>query len=96
LAYTSYSVSEHSVKKNLTIYPNPVSNKLTIGFPVSISGKYSLEIIDLQGKIVYSFNGIENSLRSLQINDISYLPSGIYLVKVLNGNYLLTGKIIKK
>jgi len=96
LAYTSYSVSEQSVKKNLTIYPNPVNDKLTIGFPTSISGKYSLEIIDLQGKIVYSFNGIENSLRSLQINDISYLPSGIYLVKVLNGNYLLTGKIIKK
>jgi len=96
LAYTSLSVSDHSIKKNLTIYPNPVSDILTIVLPVSISGKYSLEIIDLQGKIVYSLNGSENVLRSIQINDISFFTAGIYMVKVSNGTSIFTGKIIKR
>jgi hypothetical protein len=96
LAYTSLSVFDKSQTQNLTIYPNPVNDKLTIGFPTSITGKYTLEIINLQGKIVYSFNGTENSVRSLQVNDISYLPVGIYLVKVSNGAFIFSGKIIKK
>jgi serine protease AprX len=96
LAYTSLSVFDKSQTQNLTIYPNPVNDKLTIGFPTSITGKYTLEIINLQGKIVYSFNGTESSVRSLQVNDISYLPVGIYLVKVTNGAFIFSGKIIKK
>ncbi len=96
LAYTSLSVTDHSIKVNLTIYPNPVSDKLTIGFPTPINGKYSLEILDMQGKIIFSLPGEVNSLRSLQVNDISYLPAGIYLVKVSNGTFIFSGKILKK
>lgn len=96
LASESLSVFEKAQSQDLSIYPNPVNDKLTIGFPTSIGGKYSLEIIDLQGKIVYSHQGDENSLRSLQVNDISYFTAGIYLVKVSNGDNIFSGKIIKK
>ena len=83
-------------ENRLVAFPNPVVDKLTIGFPVSIQGEFNIEIVNLQGKIVYSHKRDEGSIRSIQINDTGYLPSGIYLIKVSNKSVIYSGKIIKK
>jgi hypothetical protein len=95
IAFTTLSNRNQSVAKELNIYPNPVTDKLTLGFPVAIHGKYSLEIINLQGKLVYKNQRNEGSTRSIQINDIGYLPSGIYFIKVSDRSVLFSGRIIK-
>ena len=79
----------------LYVYPNPFTDNLTIGFPVPIKGKYSLEIVNLQGKVVYSRQRDEGSTRIIQINDLENLASGIYIIRVSNGSLIYTGKIIK-
>jgi len=95
IAFTTLSNRNQSVAKELTIYPNPVTDKLTLGFPVAIDGKYSLEIVNLQGKVVYNNQRNESSTRSIQINDIGYLPSGIYFIKVSDRSAIFSGRIIK-
>lgn len=95
LASSTLSVSDQSKENSLLVYPNPVVDKLTLGFPVSVQGKFSIEIVNLLGKTVYSTSRNETSIRSLQINDIGNLPSGIYFIKVSNRSKIISGKIIK-
>ncbi len=94
-ALKTLSVPHNNAVASLLIYPNPVVDKLTIGLPFSFQGTYSLEIIDLQGKVVYSRQRDESSVRSLQIDDIKNIRPGIYFIKISNGSLISTGKIIK-
>jgi len=94
-ALNALSVPDIKVEKLLSTYPNPVIDKVTIGFSNSIKGKYNVEIVDLQGRVVYSRQGNDGSIRSLQINDIGYLPAGVYLLRIFNNSIYFSGKIVK-
>lgn len=74
---------------DITIYPNPVSDLMTVVFENGIQPS-SITIYDLFGKEMKS-----NTNKS--IIDISSLATGIYLVKVSNGSgEHLVRKIVKK
>lgn len=74
---------------NISIYPNPFSNKLTIKAP-TINIGYSIEITNSNGQVVYKNNKqIRNNV--LEINTESF-PSGIYFVNITTEE----GKLIKK
>jgi hypothetical protein len=94
-AYVTRSVNEETVNTLLQTYPNPFADKLSIGFPYAINGTYTVDFFDLQGKLVYSKTGNNGSIRSLQINDLGFLTTGIYIVKVLNGSFQFSSRIIK-
>ncbi|MBK8415559.1 MAG: T9SS type A sorting domain-containing protein [Bacteroidetes bacterium] len=74
----------------LSIYPNPATDKLTIQSEENLS---SVIIYDLQGKIVYQTS--ESDENSLDI-DLNNFNSGTYITKITNstGNSL-TEKFIK-
>jgi photosystem II stability/assembly factor-like uncharacterized protein len=81
----------NSTSNSLKIYPNPSSNKIIIETS-PISAKNQLFILNLGGqKILY-----QTITQPLAQVDISSLPSGIYFVKVIGENTVLTGKIIKE
>ncbi|MFZ4546748.1 MAG: S8/S53 family peptidase [Bacteroidales bacterium] len=96
LAITTLSVHNQAVDKILLTYPNPVADKLTIGLPDILHGNYTVQIIDIQGKIVYSTKGYNDLLRSFQINNLSNLASGIYLIKLTDDLMTYSGKFVKK
>jgi photosystem II stability/assembly factor-like uncharacterized protein len=83
------SVNENSLELNgLKLYPNPVSNKLSIdnpGVPIT-----SLSIFNTLGEIVFK------ELEPKQEIETSFLKSGIYFVKVENKSGFKTFKIIKE
>ena len=95
LASGTLSLQNVSVEKKLSLYPNPVSDKLTIGFPASLKGKYTIEIVNVQGKVIYSYQGNQSIIHSIQLNDIEYLPSGVYFIKLSDRNSVFSGKILK-
>lgn len=73
----------------VTVYPNPVNNVLHI----DLAGKTGvLEVLDLTGKSVLNKEIKENNPSI----DVSGLKHGIYLVKVLSDNQLLTGRFVKQ
>lgn len=94
-AFSTRSISTLAVEKHLFVYPNPFSEKLTFGFPYPITGKYSIEILDVHGAVVYSRNGNNGVINSIQIEDLSFIPIGIYFVKVTTEQKLFIGKIVK-
>ena len=74
---------------HVTVYPNPTSDVLNLQLNGNISIK-SLELVDLNGRIIKSINGFVEKL------DISDLNSGIYMLNVVSDTSKEVIKIFKK
>jgi len=85
---TETATEIHTLDTNnpINIYPNPTSGVITI----NIMDIQRIEIIDVNGKIVYQTN------RSTRNIDMNNQPQGIYFVKVYTTNGIETRKILKK
>lgn len=81
---------------NFNLFPNPTNGEFTIKFNLENSSKVSLQLFDSRGRMVeekkYSKLG---TYFSEKIN-VSNVSSGLYLLKVINGNKQTTRKIIIK
>jgi hypothetical protein len=75
-----------------TVYPNPANDKCTINFLNEAADHITVEIIDMQGKIVYSQKNVGGFTIDL---DISSLVNGSYLIRAGKDSVWNTTKIIK-
>lgn len=69
-------LENHFISDKIKIYPNPFSNY------ISVSGENTpseYELINLEGKVFYKGNAIQDK-------DLSFLSKGIYLLRVTNNN----------
>ncbi len=81
--------------ENIVIYPNPVSNTLTINIEFKKVEEGTLEIVDVLGKKL--FQETLKSSKIIQKNiDFSKFEKGIYYLKITNKNMVLTKEIIKE
>ena len=71
----------------ITIYPNPVTNKLYISANVDLN---KIEIFTLTGQKIYQIN------RNVPCLDLSHLQSGNYLLKLFTREGIVSELIIKK
>nr|HMT30752.1 T9SS type A sorting domain-containing protein [Bacteroidia bacterium] len=70
----------------LNVYPNPVSTQLTIELDAAKSGAYSVEIVDLAGRVVYS--EVINAAAGINNNviDVADYAKGVYTLSVKNND----------
>lgn len=77
-----YSVVSNEVVKNsgqsLYVYPNPVSEFLTISIENSPVEIYDVEIHDLTGRSVQNYSSVSNGSKI----DLSNLKSGMYMLTI--------------
>ena len=74
--------------ENFKMYPNPLNgNKLYF----NVSDNVNIEIYSVLGKLI-QFSKITESKKDM---DVSNLATGIYLVKISNGNQFVTKKLMK-
>jgi hypothetical protein len=74
------------------IYPNPAHNEIRINSMSDISANSNVTILDSKG-IIVKRQKINNSNQQINIAD---LPTGIYLLRFINGNNVRTEKFIKQ
>ncbi len=89
---------ENNLTKNaVSIYPNPVNNKLTLEMSKDFDTSKGSKIIltNTSGKQVYTkrYNNLYN--RKVDI-DMAGFESGIYIVSVINGDSIVQYKITKQ
>ena len=82
------SASEGLNPSELNIYPNPVTDQLSIESTNTIQ---DIKLYSIEGKVVYQNNPNVNNISISLIN----LNSGIYLLRAQTSNQLFTKKIIK-
>ncbi len=83
---------EEPLLDEITIYPNPAENDVTIDLGTNDLKNAVIEIVDLLGKSVYKETIVQKTTQ-LNISDFS---NGIYLIKFSNDNGTVTNKIIKQ
>ncbi len=79
------------IENNICLYPNPVTNKLTIR-TIQHSNPYYITLYDLSGQLAGSFT-IDN--KDVEI-DLSYLKTGIYIATIITGSEQMQYKLIKQ
>lgn len=84
------------VKNNdfyVKIYPNPITENTKITLPKSYESEIQIQILNLQGKTIYS-STIPVALNHYEINPEIFPGHGLYLIKLQVERYSLTKKII--
>ncbi len=74
----------------ITVYPNPFQNTFIINSPSKIE---HLEVISSKGKVVLNQIGISEDIISI---DASFLPSGVYFIKLFTKNSVAVKKVVRK
>lgn len=89
-AYTNLSVNNPISKKDIILYPNPVTNDLNISIANSITVE-RISIYSLIGQLVKSVDG--SNVTTINMSD---LTNGVYMVKIQTNQGVIDQKIIKK
>lgn len=76
---------------SLSVYPNPNNGTFTVSVPEKTP--CDIYVYDLMGKIIYSALQVKEQNTTVSIGDF---PKGIYIVKVINGNSILTQRVISQ
>lgn len=87
----SVGINESLIDSEVSLSPNP-SNGVLLFKAKDNSKRYSLEIIDIQGRIVYH----DLNLSANNFIDINYLENGLYFYKISNSNSQLNGQFLKQ
>ncbi len=83
---------ENIDKNTVSIFPNPVNDKLTINFGnYSDDGQVKIRINDISGKTVLE----QNALKNPEIIDLSSLKKGVYLINIISKSEVSTVKLLK-
>ena len=87
----SLSISELKLNETISIYPNPSTDNIKVNLPKSMEYA-SVVVFNVLGKkvIAQEVNATDNIIK------VSHLNSGVYLLKVTNGNVSKTLKLVKE
>ena len=87
LALTN-SISE-DFSYNFKIYPNPTNGTIVISLPNN--DRYTLNVYDSQGKLVFENTAYSNSI----VHDLSSYRPGLYIFKIILSDLIYTERVIK-
>ncbi len=79
--------------KMITVYPNPVVQSTLISLPENLElNNITLDIFDVQGKIIKTISDLKNHQYILSRNDFN--TAGVYFVRIKSDKYLETVKLL--
>ncbi|WP_372948683.1 T9SS type A sorting domain-containing protein [Mariniphaga sp.] len=77
---------------SLKVYPNPLTNLLTVQLDDTGKTKSSIEILSVNGKVLTTHN--VTGMKTVRLN-LSQLKKGIYICRYRNSETTKTAKIVK-
>ncbi|MBI9037190.1 MAG: CotH kinase family protein [Bacteroidales bacterium] len=81
----------------VNVFPNPAREKVFIAIENIGNDSFELQLMNIEGCILYSKNIPKNnnsSLKQIEEIDISNFSKGIYIIKIQNNKLLFTKKIL--
>lgn len=82
------AVNEVQAAKRISVYPNPATN--TLWLANSSNSWKEVSIMDAQGKVIKKLSNVSNSI------DVESLNPGLYLLKGISDEGVMTSSFIKK
>jgi hypothetical protein len=90
----NYQQEMNELTHDIMIYPNPCIGNITISFNTDdlFSQVYSMDVIDISGKVVYPEVWLNSSISQVSLNLIN---QGLYFVRIFKNRHLIhTDKLI--
>jgi hypothetical protein len=87
-------INESDFLEHIELFPNPADDVVYISAHLTFNKPYKVNILNLSGQLV--LNNYINSSNDLLKLDISGLPSGFYILKLLEVNNQFSKKLIIK
>lgn len=87
-------VDEAEIVENLNVFPNPSKGEFTISFDNSQNRDISLEVLDIQGRIVHAEGAIVRGFGAIRHTvNLNSLNPGFYLLRLSDGESFQGRKI---
>ena len=83
--------NENFFNKIIKIYPNPIIDKIILSVDEKISKTYTIDIINIIGKIIFSKSYVNDNEITINTQNFS---KGIYFLTVTSGEIKQTEKLI--
>jgi PKD repeat protein len=80
------------LQENVSIYPNPATDNLSIDLSKTGLKEFSVSLMDMSGKLLLQENVVNNTKHEL---DLSSLSNGLYQLVINSGEGILVTKIAK-
>jgi len=84
-------IEDNNYKSNITLYPNPANNKVTITNNNLPAKETTISIFNIQGELMLSEKFKEQN--AIELN-ISKFAGGIYMLKIQIGNEIENKKLV--
>lgn len=70
----------------ISIFPNPASNEVTINYPKAVSNdKYNIELMSVEGRVIQTLSQSFNAKNDIVL-DLSVFSEGTYLLRIQDEN----------
>ncbi len=91
----SVGLDELENEGQITVFPNPVLNELTVELEGEINGRAEIQILDISGRVLLADKMNASASFAEYITDVSSFKKGSYIIKIATDNGLYTKKFIK-
>lgn len=95
--YVDFLLSSNQIAPNeseLSVYPNPFNERFSIRYENPITVRTHIQLYDVFGRLIESVNNINFQTSTIFEMNISDLPAGNYLLKVIDGNKIMSHIIV--
>jgi hypothetical protein len=94
LRYSGIGLTEYHTRKAINAYPNPTSGVLHFNLEEGQQNSVQIQVQNMLGQTV--LNESFNTISGAGSLDVDFLAPGVYLLNIMDGNKLYTGKFIKE
>jgi hypothetical protein len=81
-------------ENRFSVFPNPAGFEANLAFKSKVNGNYLITVINQLGSVVLRKSMAVNEGDNFRKLDVSSLSSGMYYIKIQNGNEIQTAKIV--
>lgn len=75
---------------NVSVYPSPATEFITVDIPTSVEGVVELRMLDVAGNLISA----RNANVGVNTLDVSSLSAGVYLLKMTSDNGIFTRRVV--
>jgi hypothetical protein len=87
---------ELAMSTDLSVYPNPTAGNATVVFGSEIGGKYTINVLNALGQVVYSKTASSMIGENTHAIDISELSSGLYFINLMEESGMRSLRLVKR
>ncbi|MBM3399026.1 MAG: DUF5011 domain-containing protein [Bacteroidetes bacterium] len=90
---TYLSTANIDLDEAVSVFPNPTSGKVTLSYMIQNSKPVSVEVFNVSGSKVASFNNLKSGLGHAEIN-MSQFGNGVYMIRLSNDGQTTTKRVV--